>query len=129
MHARHDGTASSQSQTGLNTRHLSPGYFAFVMATGIVAVGAHLRGFMTLATVLLSIATLGYLVLICLNIWRFTKYRSNFVNDAKNPQRAFGYFTFIAATNVVAAALVGNGQIVIACVLLAVSFPLWIVLG
>src|SRR5699024_7865801 len=36
MHARHDVTASSQSQTGMNSRHLSPGYFAFVMATGIV---------------------------------------------------------------------------------------------
>ncbi|MGO1841810.1 MAG: tellurite resistance/C4-dicarboxylate transporter family protein, partial [Canibacter sp.] len=118
-----------EAQAALSVRVLTPGYFAFVMATGIVSVGAHLRNYETLATILLTLAIIGYVVLIVLNVWRFVSHRTAMATDFTNPLRAFGFFTFVAATNVIAAALVGNGQVLIACVLLVVSLPVWIVLG
>ena len=69
------------------------------------------------------------MVLIVLNVWRSVSYRTAMATDFTHLLRAFGFFTFVAAKNVIAAALVGNGQVLIAGVLLVVSLPIWIVLG
>ena len=108
---------------------LTPGYFAGVMGTGIVSIGAQLTGQAVLASVLFVIALVFYLVLIVLNAWRIARYRSFVSDDFHDPARAFGFFTFIAATNVVAAMLVGIGVIIPALVLLVLSTGTWLVLG
>ncbi len=108
---------------------LTPGYFAGVMATGIVSIGAQLRGFTRLAAVLFWIAVVFYAVLVVLTLWRMAADRQRMSDDFHDPARAFGFFTFIAATNVLGAALVGTGRIGIASVLLTVSVLVWLVLG
>ena len=53
---------------------LTPGYFAGVMGTGIVSIGAQLTGRAVLAGVLFWVAIAFYLTLVVLNIWRFARY-------------------------------------------------------
>jgi tellurite resistance protein TehA-like permease len=108
---------------------LTPGYFAGVMGTGIVSIGAQLTGRAVLAGVLFWIAIAFYVVLLALNVWRFAAYRSHVSDDFHDPARAFGFFTFIAATDVIAAMLVGVGHGLPAAVLLGVAVAAWVVLG
>lgn len=108
---------------------LAPGYFASVMATGIVSIGAQLKGFTSLAIALFWIAAGMYGVLVVLNAWRLISHRSQMAADFHDPARGFGFFTFIAATNVLAAVLVGAGYRNISLVLLVVSGLGWLVLG
>lgn len=51
-------------------RELSPSYFAFVMATGILSVNLQLQQYTVASIALLVIGAIGYVVLIGLNIWR-----------------------------------------------------------
>ncbi|WP_289016901.1 tellurite resistance/C4-dicarboxylate transporter family protein [uncultured Ornithinimicrobium sp.] len=130
-----EGAPSTTTDTGaprplrLTPAGLTPGYFAGVMATGIVSIGAQLRGFTLLATALFWAAVVFYVVLVVLTAWRFASHRHHMSDDFHDPARAFGFFTFIAATNVLGAALVGVGQTVVGGVLLAVSVLVWLVLG
>ena len=97
--------APSTTSTGdarpapLSPAGLTPGYFAGVMATGIVSVGAQLRGLTWLAVPLFWVAVCFYLVLVTLTAWRFVAHRDRMSEDFRDPARAFGFFTFIAATN------------------------------
>ncbi len=108
---------------------LTPGYFAGVMATGIVSIGAQLKGLVLLASILFWLALAFYVILLTLNVWRFLAFREHLADDFHDPGRAFGFFTFIAATNVLGAALVGTGRVAIASVLLGVSVLVWLALG
>jgi tellurite resistance protein TehA-like permease len=99
------------------------------MGTGIVSIGAQLTGHSVLASVLFVIAVIFYVVLVVLNVWRFIAYRHHMSEDFHDPARAFGFFTFIAATNVIGAMLVGVGLTFAAAVLLAISTLAWFVLG
>ncbi len=114
---------------GFSVGDLTPGYFASVMGTGIVSIGAQLKGLTLLATALFWVALVLYLALAVLHVWRFVAHRARMAEDFHDPARAFGFFTFIAATNVVAAALVGTGHRDIAIGLLVVSGIGWLVLG
>lgn len=108
---------------------LTPGYFAAVMATGIVSIGAQLKDHTMLAAVLFWAAVGLYLLLVVLNAYRFATRRARMAEDFHNPARAFGFFTFIAATNVLGAAFVGIGYRDVAMVLLLMSVVVWLVLG
>ncbi len=108
---------------------LTPGYFAGVMATGIVSIGAQLKGFALLASWLFWIAVVFYIVLVLLNVWRLVGHPKRMIEDFRNPSRAFGFFTFIAATDVLGAALIGIGFIPIATALLVVAVLAWLVFG
>lgn len=108
---------------------LTPGYFAGVMGTGIVSIGAQLIGQTFIASVLFWLAIVFYVVLVVLNVWRFVAHRKHMSADFHDPSRAFGFFTFIAATNVLAAMLVGIGLVLPATALLIVAVLAWLVLG
>ncbi|GAA5160418.1 tellurite resistance/C4-dicarboxylate transporter family protein [Ornithinimicrobium tianjinense] len=121
--------ASELAHARLGPARLTPGYFAAVMAPGIVSIGAQLRGFTLLALVLFWVAVALYVGLVLLTLWRFMSFRREMSEDFHDPARAFGFFTFIAATNVLGSALVGVGQTRLAAVLLTVSVLVWLVLG
>ena len=108
---------------------LTPGYFAGVMGTGIVSIGAQLTGYALLASILFGLALAFYAILIALTIWRVVLYRQQVVADLHDPARAFGFFTFIAATNVVASMFVGIGLEHPAAVLLVVATAAWALMG
>jgi len=108
---------------------LTPGYFALVMASGIISVGMSLEGFDVLSDVLLVVCAVAYAVLVVLTVWRFVAYRHAAVEDFMDPRRAFGYFTFVAATNVLGVRLGIAGHHSVTVAMLVVSGLVWLVLG
>jgi len=87
-------------------RDLDPGYFAVVMATGILATSSRSLGLLPISWILLAIAILSYLVLVGLNGLRVLYHHSAIVRDLGRPGRSFGFFTFVAASNVLSLAMV-----------------------
>jgi tellurite resistance protein TehA-like permease len=108
---------------------LTPGYFALVMASGIVSVGMHLQGFTFLSLVLLVACAVAFATLLALNVWRLLVYRRALVEDFMDPARAFGFFTFVAGTNVLGVRLGVTGHYLATAVLLVFSGSAWLVLG
>ncbi|SDB80003.1 Tellurite resistance protein TehA [Raineyella antarctica] len=122
-------TTEPSQRTDPPLEHLSPGYFALVMATGIVATGCAQRGWGTAALAFLGVAVVAYATLVVLNVARWARHRSAMVADLRNPRTAFQFFTFVAATDVVGAALAGHGLWGVTAALLAVAGSVWAVLG
>jgi len=57
---------------------LDPGYFALVMATGIVSIGSRLLGHRALAEVLLAATVAGFVILLAAYITRAVRFPSRF---------------------------------------------------
>jgi tellurite resistance protein TehA-like permease len=110
-------------------RTLHPGYFALVMATGIVSIAMQNHGAHALSVVLLWLAALQYAVLVGLTVWRAVGFRDDLADDLADPRRAFGLFTFVAATDVLGTRLAVDRHHHAALVLLAVGWLAWLVLG
>lgn len=110
-------------------RGLTPGYFAVVMASGIISVGMLLNGHRLLSVVLLIACLVSYVVLIFLSGWRLIAYRHEVVSDFTDSGRAFGFFTFIAGTNVLGVRLAMDGHYSSTAALLMVAVLTWLVLG
>ena len=107
---------------------LFPGYFALVMATGIVAVAADQQDLVLLAEVLYVITAGAYVVLAVLLATRMIRYWSNFAADVTNHAKGFAFLTIVAATNVLASAsIVVHGWWDLAWALWWASLVLWAV--
>lgn len=111
-----------------NVRALPPGAFAFVMATGIVSTAFLLVGWSVVSYVLLVAAMAGLVVLTVAFSWRLVRHPDAAARDAREPERAFGYFTIVAAINVVAVRLYSEAPLV-AVVLAIFSVPIWLLLN
>jgi tellurite resistance protein TehA-like permease len=120
---------SSWPQLRAGIRDLNPGYFALVMATGIVSDAMRLEGLDGLSGVLLAIGIVAYVLLAAGYGWRLAGYRREFLADAADPRRAFAFFTFVAASDVLAARLGADGHTVAAAVLLAAGGAGWLLLS
>ena len=108
---------------------LTPGYFALVMATGIISVGAQLEGLDVISRSLLMLCATAFVVLLVLTGWRLAAYRGAVVDDFTDPRRAFGFFTFVAGTNVLGVRLGMAGAHAAAATLLALAGLAWLALG
>ncbi|WP_036283546.1 tellurite resistance/C4-dicarboxylate transporter family protein [Microbacterium luticocti] len=109
---------------------LTPGYFALVMATGIVSIGMRTNHWVAASVVLLVLAAVAYVVLVALNIVRAVRHRAQLAEDFADPARAFGFFTFVAATCVLGSRLSLEDHFHnVAMVLLLIASLAWIVLG
>ncbi|WBO67833.1 hypothetical protein [Streptomyces camelliae] len=80
---------------------LSPGAFAFVMATGIVSTAPAEHGASASSTALLWIAIAGYAVLWAGYLWRMVFRWERFRTDLAGP-RGFAFLTLVAASDVLA---------------------------
>ncbi len=109
-------------------RTLPPGAFAMVMATGIVSIGLHSQHVDLLSRLLLAITAAAFVVLVLANGWRLVSHRDALAEDFTRPERGFGFYTFVAAGNVLAVRLAGQ-HFTIASVLLAVTACLWLLRG
>ncbi|MBO0885405.1 MAG: tellurite resistance/C4-dicarboxylate transporter family protein [Mycobacterium sp.] len=110
-------------------RTLSPGYFALVMATGIVSISMHQHRAYALSVALLWLACIAYIVLVLANTARIIVFRADFVNDLKDPRRAFSLFTFVAGTDVLGARFAIDTHYWMAFGLLIIGWLAWLVLG
>lgn len=111
-----------------NIANLFPGYFALVMATGIVSIAAFLLEMSLVAGVLLVINVTAYLVLWLLTLWRLFFYFPRLVADLKSHARGPGFFTLIAGTCVLGIQLLllsGNRPVALA--LWGLGIALWLV--
>lgn len=108
---------------------LTPGYFALVMASGIISVGLDLEGFRLLSWALLAVCVAAFVLLLGLTLWRFVAYRTAVNEDFMDPRRAFGFFTFVAGTNVLGVRLGMEGLHGATAALLVISGSAWLVLG
>ncbi|MCC7527341.1 MAG: tellurite resistance/C4-dicarboxylate transporter family protein [Candidatus Melainabacteria bacterium] len=105
---------------------LHPAYFALVMATGIVSMDGHLFGLPEVAGALFAINVTAYCTLLILYAVRASLFPQKFLADWSSHKRAFGFFTLIAATNVLGTqvnALTDN--VALAQALWWVGFVLW----
>src|SRR5450756_3034383 len=79
-------------------RNLYPGYFALVMATGIVSIASYLQGMISLSSALFSINIVGYVVLWVLTLVRLYFYFPGFITDLTSHVCGPGFFTLVAGT-------------------------------
>ena len=106
---------------------LFPAYFALVMATGIVAVGASQQEIDWLADLLYAIAAGAYVVLVVLLVLRVLWYWRQFADDVTAHSKGFAFLTVVAGTNVLAAAsIVVHGWWDLAWVLWWTANILWL---
>ncbi len=78
--------------------NLFPGYFALVMATGVISIACHLLAVPLLPELLLFINWIAYAILWLLTVIRIWRYPGNIAGDLSDHQRAPGFFTIVAGT-------------------------------
>lgn len=106
-----------------------PGYFAMVMATGILAIGCHLVGLPVVDAVLYAFAALGYLVIAGFTAARLLRYPRLLIADITNHAKGFAFTTAVAASEVLGAASgILFGWWALAAVLWWIGLGLWVVL-
>jgi tellurite resistance protein TehA-like permease len=98
------------------------------MATGIISFGFAVAGRLLISRVLLAITAISFVALCVLTAWRFLAWRSDFVEDFTHPLRGFGFYSFVAAANVLAVRVADDLRSV-ALTLLVVSAAAWLVRG
>lgn len=111
-----------------SVRHLPPGSFAFVMASGILSTAFEQVHWTVVSVVLLVIAIAGGVVIAVAQVWRLCSYPRQMAADARNPSVSFGFLTVVAAINVVGVRLFTPHAPVATIVLTILSVPLWILL-
>jgi len=109
-------------------RDLHPGYFAFVMATGIISTGTFVFGPTWLSRLLLVVTSLGFVVLATALAVRLVRFRSSVVKDVRAPERVFGFFTIVAGIDVLGVRLEVAGHPTATAALAAVGAVVWLVL-
>lgn len=108
---------------------LFPGYFALVMATGIVAIGAAQQDMGWLAKTLYAVAAVAYVVLVVLSALRLVRFPRLLTDDLTSHAKGFAFLTAVAGTNVLGSASgIIHGWWGLAWVLWWASLGLWAVL-
>jgi len=79
---------------------LPPSYFSLVMATGIVSIASELLGLWPIAVGLFFVNCIAFTILSGLTILRLLLYPHRLVGDLRTHALGPGYFTIVAATNV-----------------------------
>lgn len=108
-------------------RDLFPGYFALVMATGIVSIAAQLLGLERLAGALLAVNLAAYGVLSLMLLIRILLHSDRVLEDLRDHGRGPGFFTVVAGTCVLGAQeLLITKATVVAQALLIIGIALWV---
>jgi tellurite resistance protein TehA-like permease len=97
-------TSTEPRSIATNVRSLFPGYFAMVMATGILAIGAAQQQLRWLADALFAVAAVTYVVLAVLLLWRVAAVPKLLAVDITSHAKGFAFLTTVAGTNVLGSA-------------------------
>lgn len=98
---------------------LFPGYFALVMATGVVSIACQLMGIRPVALALVIVNWVAYVTLWILTIIRALRFRVELLRDISDHGRAPGFFTIVAGTCVL------GTQNVVVLKAMAIGAVLW----
>ncbi|HEY8326277.1 MAG TPA: tellurite resistance/C4-dicarboxylate transporter family protein [Ktedonobacterales bacterium] len=109
-------------------RTLYPGYFASVMATGIVSVALLLTGALTLSYALWAIGGALLIFLTVVYGLRALRYKTEMRRDFFDASTAFGFFTFIAAVGVIATRSALGHWTIIPGALTVIAAIVWFIL-
>jgi tellurite resistance protein TehA-like permease len=110
-------------------RTLHPGYFALVMASGIVSIAMHNHDLHVVSVLLLWATGISYAVLLLAHCWRLARFRPELTADLADPSRAFGFFTFVAGTDVLGTRLALDRHYAAGVAFLVIGALGWLVLG
>lgn len=109
--------------------NLFPGYFALVMATGIISIAAFQLGMKPVAWGLLAINVIAYAILWLLLLIRLLRFFPRVKADITDHARGPGFFTVVAGTCVLGTQLVIMvGDHRAAAILWLVGVLLWVVI-
>ena len=121
------GTVKATTPPATELAQLSPAYFGMVMATGIVSLAANMRGFPVIAQSLFILNIFLYALLWGLYCARLYLYTTRFLTDIQSHLTAPGFFTVVAATNVLGVqVLILANNLTIAFILLGLGIILWL---
>jgi len=108
---------------------LFPGYFALVMATGIISIATYRLDMQPLAWALLFFNVAAYVVLWLLTLLRITGYTAHFTADLTSHGRGPGFFTMVAGTCVLGSQLIlVAGAYSVAVWLWGLGIGLWLLI-
>jgi tellurite resistance protein TehA-like permease len=111
---------------GQGIRDLHPGYFALVMATGIVSIATSLLGITPIAWSLFWVNIVAYVVLWILLFIRLGWYSPQLLADLADHGRGPGFFTVVAGTCVLGSQFVIlTGNTTLAVLLWFLGILLW----
>jgi tellurite resistance protein TehA-like permease len=121
-------TGTARQRLAGAVEHLSPGYFALVMATGIVSIAAHVLQMPRIAGALLAVNIGAYTVLAVMLGVRLVAYPSRMLEDLNSHARGPGFFTVVAGTCVLGSEVVIlTGRADAARALWIAGIVLWVV--
>ncbi|MCC7485448.1 MAG: tellurite resistance/C4-dicarboxylate transporter family protein [Burkholderiales bacterium] len=123
---RRDGVLDRISE---QVRGLYPGYFALVMATGIISNAAWHLGRPGLSHFLLAVNIVAFPALILALLLRTACFRRELLADVVNPRLVFSFFTIVAACDVFGLQLALRGNVELATAFWLVALALWTLLG
>lgn len=107
---------------------LFPGYFAMVMATGIVSIAAHVLQMPRTAWALLAINICAYSALTVMFVIRLVVYFPRVLDDLNSHARSPGFFTVVAGTCVLGSEIaILTGRASVAHALWVAGIALWVV--
>jgi tellurite resistance protein TehA-like permease len=121
-----EGWRSAAAAIGRTIAGLDPGYFALVMATGIISNVFFLQGQRTLSDALFALNLAAYGCLWLLTIMRAARFSAAVRADLTSPSRVFLFFTIVAATDVLGMSLALRGFGSAALVLWFLACALWL---
>jgi tellurite resistance protein TehA-like permease len=131
-----DGPAAVQAPSpevprGLLARALAtlyPGYFAWVMASGIVSVGTHLLGYGLLSSVVLGVTIAAFVILVLAYAARALFFSAFFRQSLRAPATLVAYFTVCAGADVLGTRLALAGHPLVTAGLGAFAVIVWLLL-
>jgi tellurite resistance protein TehA-like permease len=111
-----------------NAARLFPGYFALVMATGIVSNTLFLEGYRALSDALFAVNLAAYPWLLALTVLRVLRHRARLWKDLVDPRLVFAFFTIVAGSDVFGLGLHLRGHGAAATGLWTFALVLWVLL-
>lgn len=107
---------------------LYPGYFALVMATGIISNALRLEGYRWLSDLMFAGNVLAYPWLLALTALRALRHPRAIWADLTNPRLVFAFFTIVAATDVLGIGIHLRGAATLALWFWLAALATWFVL-
>lgn len=110
-------------------RTFYPGYFALVMATGIVSNAFWVLGFHPISNTLFAVNLVAFPLLVLITLTRIVRFPAKVWDDLKNPRLVFGFFTIVAAADVLGVQFLLRGIEEVAIGLWVCALVIWVALS